>query len=737
MPVSSPSSHAKRKTLSTIQHEWRREEESKKWRREEESKKWRREEESKKWRREEEKKQTEQKHQGQTDLKNATATLATLSERVTVFEENASATTEPPSRRYSIATIIACLGALATILVAVVDSTGYAGYATNENWRLVIGFFGSMGGALYRATQVVLVIGSGIPALVTLFQTARREREQLTRLAAGFTTFAAGIALGTASIIVGVERIPVPFITLHGSLVAASLLLTLAALSHLLGARIRFSERESLHTIALPKSAKKIERGAVKNVAVSLLAKGHSVLVTEGEMVPVDGVVLEGSGLVDEHVLLSTLVPAQKKPGARLYAGTRIMKGRFLMTVSATADATVLSQLQHSPDDTLDRTRAEEAVRLVRVTGWGGIALAIVFGIAGGLISIFYGLILASALLAGSACSAVSASALGHRSASTAVARTGARIRSGDALAKLATVDTVVLEKTGVITTGRVNVEHVVSFRPYTQQQVLNLAAAVEVHSESLVGKTIVSFSRQMGAISLQRADDVEEEEGRGIRGRVSGKDIIVGTVAYAQEQNVRVPHDALSVAEEGKSIYIVAQEKDVIGFIALRDATREETESALAAIRSSRRSIVMLTSDHRVTAESRARAVHIDTVIADVAPRAKDAALAALRKEGKRIALVALNPQPSAEVSIVLFDGRTDNPLTGDIVVRHDDLTVVSAVFDALDRESALYSSTVRLARGIASAGLVLGVLAPYLVWILGVFSSTLEEKRNLCKLH
>ena len=570
-------------------------------------------------------------------------------------------------------------------------------------------------------TSAVVAAALTLPAIVMLILGARYEHEQLTRSAARYTAFGAILAfIGTLYLLLTTTTVTVLLLAVPTWLVSAGLLLAIASAAEALFKRSRLPAREESRAVKLPLEARKIERGAARVVAISTLKRGSIILVTEGEIVPVDGVVLEGSGLVNEHALTSAQAPIQKLPGSQFFAGSTVTHGRFLVTVHTTSEETVLGQLQAQPVDALDTILQARAQTSVHTIGRGGIILGAVIGsVASVFLAPAVGVMIIGATTVSAGTNAVRASAATQYSVLNAVAHSGARVRTADALMKLSSVDTVVVEKTGVLTTGIMAVEHVVSFKPYTQQQVLNLAAAIEAHSDTRLGKTIVGFSRSMGAISLQRADDVKEEEGAGMSGTVSGKEIIVGTVAFARRRKVRVPKDALGSADEGKSILIVAQDKDAIGFIALSDAARDETTDAITALLSHRH-VVMLTSDHKATADAHARVVGITDVIADVAPAKKGTEIAKLRAAGKKVALVALVPRAEADVSIVLFDGRAQSPIAGaDIIVRHDDLSAVASIFSALDTEKAAYERHARQVRLTAGASFLIAVAMPPVAWL------------------
>jgi Cu+-exporting ATPase len=236
-----------------------------------------------------------------------------------------------------------------------------------------------------------------------------------------------------------------------------------------------------------------------------------------------------------------------------------------------------------------------------------------------------------------------------------------------------------------------VTVEHVVSFKPYTQQQVLNTAAALELHSEHRFARAIVSFARSMGALGFQRVTDAVEEPGAGITGTLNGKSVLVGSVAFTRKNKINVPEAAMLHAEEGKTIVLVAADRIVFGYIALVEATKEETARVVQSIHRDGKQVVLLSGDHKLTAEAHAKAVGITEVIADATPAKKAVAYQKLRADGRVVASVANDVRVDAAVSLVVFTPRTKPSIVdkADILIRSDDLSTLEALSSALADET------------------------------------------------
>lgn len=469
--------------------------------------------------------------------------------------------------------------------------------------------------------------------------------------------------------------------------------------------------------IILPSKAHKIERGEAKAVRVSELRANHLVLVATGERIPVDGVILEGEASIDESALTGAVTAVNKLPGMHAYAGSVVRSGRILVTVHAVGAETLAMRLQSIPGGAFENGASTKALRGVALAAGIGFGVSVASGLAlffvtNSLVAAVTGFALGLTLGAGAA---LAHSALATRAIDAVVARTGARVRTQGALQKLAEADTIVLERSGVLSAGTVSVEHVISFKPYTQQQVLNTAAALELHSEHRFARAIVSFARSMGAIGFQRVTDAAEEPGAGITGELNGKQVLVGSVAFIRKNKINVPEAAMLHAEEGKTIVLVAADRIVFGYIALVEATKEETARVVESIRRDGKQVVLLSGDHKLTAEAHAKSVGITEVIADATPAKKAVAYQKLRADGRVAASVANDVRVDAAVSLVVFTPRTKPSIVdnADILIRSDDLTTLEALSSALSDEVRARRVVPRIAwitGGVALVGACVG---------------------------
>ncbi len=494
---------------------------------------------------------------------------------------------------------------------------------------------------------------------------------------------------------------------------SALLALCVSALAFVAWRRALLPASATHEIVRLPTKAQKIERGIAKQVLIRDVKEGNLLLFVAGERLPIDGIIADGNAHVDESAVTGTLTPVLKVVGMHVFAGSTLRSGRILVNVKAIGPETMLAQLQARPSDELEKSltlAAASAQRAVVVaSAILGIALAAAGYFFGGSISALTGLAIA---LAPGALAATIVGALGTRSVSAAVMNTGARVRTPHALARVAQADTLVIERTGVLTSGSVRVEHVVSFRPYTQQQVLNTAAALELHSEHRHAAAIVSFARGMGAVGFQRVDDVREEVG-GVTAQLNGKRVVAGNLTFVHKHGVDTPPEALEHAAEGKTIIIVASDGITMGYIALVEPTRAESKQVIAALQKLGVHVMLLTGEPQAVAKANAAAIGIIDVVADATTAVKLETYVRLRSEGKTVIAVSTVARPEVAVSIVVFAQRSTavSVAGADIVVRSDDLSTLEHIVTAVRAETLISKQTLRHARiiGVLSAAAII----------------------------
>jgi Cu+-exporting ATPase len=472
---------------------------------------------------------------------------------------------------------------------------------------------------------------------------------------------------------------PATWLSGHVYFEAAAAVVLFVLLGKLLEARARRSLSSAVRgLIALvPDRATKLaDDGSEQSALVASLVRGDRVRVRPGERIPIDGVVVEGHSAIDEAMLTGESLPVDKQPGALVYAGTINTMGALVVRASEVGEQTKLAGIVAA----LDRAHGARApiARLADVVAgrFVPIVLAIatltlalwwafdptVSGFASAIERFVAVLVIACPCALGLATPAAVAVGTGR------AAELGMLIRGGAALEAASRIDTVLLDKTGTLTTGHPTLSEIVVVPDYLSEAgVLALAAAVERFSEHPLARAVVAGARERG-LPIAPADHVEAEIGKGVRGRVGDAWVLVGTTSLMADDGIDVgPLEpfAAALAEQGHTPSFVAVDGVLAGLIALADRPSEHASGVLAKLRSLGIEVAMLTGDRRATAHAIGRDLGIERIHAELAPTDKLAIVEQLRAEGRIVAMVGdgINDTPAlaaAHVGVAV-GGATD----------------------------------------------------------------------------
>jgi Cu+-exporting ATPase len=474
---------------------------------------------------------------------------------------------------------------------------------------------------------------------------------------------------------------------------AVVIIIALVLAGRALEARARRQTSEALQNLVRlqPTTATIIRADQEESVPLEALRPGDVVLVRSGERVPVDGVVLDGTAVVDESMLTGESMPVTRGVGAAVTGGTLNRSGAIRLRATRVGPDSTLAQIVRLMRDAqasrapiqhlADRVSAVFVpvvllISLLTVTVWIGFAgpAAVVPAFAAGVAV----LIIACPCAMGLAVPTAVMVATGRAGA------LGILIKGGEALQRLSEVTTIVLDKTGTLTEGRPAVTDVVALDGRSDA-LLQKAAAVESLSEHPLAAAIVQSASAL-ADAYPAAADFRGEPGRGVAGIVEGKLVLVGSAAWLEEH--RVPAAVLRpdierLSGAGRSVVLVAEAGVAAGLIAIADPLRPEAKEAVAALERAGFAVVMLTGDRRATAEHIAADAGIRSVIADVLPEGKVAAIQNLQAAGQTVAMAGdgVNDAPAlaqADVGIAMGSG-TDIALdAADVALMRGDLRLV-----------------------------------------------------------
>ena len=473
---------------------------------------------------------------------------------------------------------------------------------------------------------------------------------------------------------------------------SAAMILTLITVGKMLEARAKGKTTDALASLMklAPKTATLLRGGEEVTVPIEAVKKGDFFLVRPGEQIPVDGTVCEGHSAVNESALTGESIPVDKAVGDTVYSGTINESGVLRCEAARVGEDTTLSQIIRMVSDA-SATKAPIAKIADKVSGIFvptviGIALVslVVWLIAGESISFALGKAIA-VLVISCPCALGLATPVAIMVGTGKGAKNGILFKTAASLEETGRVKTVVLDKTGTITSGAPTV---VSIHPegITETALLSYAYALEKNSEHPLAKAI----RERALTEGLTADEVEDftiYPGNGLTARLRGEAIFGGNLRFMEGKadiSDTLSAKAQALAEEGKTPLFFAKNGNILGMIAVADVIKEDSPAAIKELQNMGIRVVMLTGDNERTAAAIGREVGVDEVIAGVMPDGKEAVVRALCEKGK-VAMVGdgINDAPAltrADIGIAIGAGTDIAIDAADVVLMKSRLSDVPA---------------------------------------------------------
>jgi Cu+-exporting ATPase len=487
---------------------------------------------------------------------------------------------------------------------------------------------------------------------------------------------------------------------------AAAIIVSLTLMGQILELKARSSTSAALKALLglAPKTARRLRAdGTEEDIPLTHVHVGDRLRVRPGEKVPVDGEVIEGRSSVDESMLTGEPIPVEKAVGAKVIGATLNGVGTMVIRADKVGSDTVLAQIVGLVAQA-QRSRAPMQRLADKVSFWfvlAVLAIAVVTFIAWGVFgpepSWTYAVVNAVAvLIIACPCALGLATPMSIMVATGRAAQAGVLFRDAEAIERLRTIDTLVVDKTGTLTQGRPVFQEVIGHDGFSGDEVLRLAASLEQGSEHPLADAIVAEARRRN-LELTGAEDFESVTGRGVRARVSGRSVALGSAALMQESGAEVgalAEQAERLRVEGATAMFLAVDGRAAGMIAVADPIKDSTPAAVKALRADGLRIVMATGDSVTTAEAVARRLGLDEVHGEVRPQDKAALVAELRAQGRRVAMAGdgINDAPAlagADVGIAMGTGT-------DIAMSSAQVTLVKGDLSAIARAREISRATV-----------------------------------------
>ncbi|MFL5215622.1 MAG: heavy metal translocating P-type ATPase [Microvirga sp.] len=474
---------------------------------------------------------------------------------------------------------------------------------------------------------------------------------------------------------------------------AAAVITVLVLLGQVLELRAREATSGAIRALLdlAPKTARRIRPdGTEEEVRLDEVHVGDRLRVRPGEKVPVDGDVVEGRSAVDESMVTGESMPVTKEVGAKVIGGTMNQSGGLVIEVQKVGRDTLLSQIVQMVADA-QRSRAPIQRLADQVAGWfvpavivAAIAAFIAWFAFGPEPRLAFGLVAAvSVLIIACPCALGLATPMSIMVGVGRGAQAGVLIKSAEALERMEKVDTLVVDKTGTLTEGKPKVTAIVTADGLDENEALRLAASVERSSEHPLADAIVRHATER-KIKLADVTNFDAPTGKGARGTVDGKSVVLGNPTYLASLGIIT--DTLGVESkrlrsEGATVITMALDGKPAALFAVADPIKASTPEALKALAADGIKVIMLTGDNRTTATAVARKIGITEVEAEVLPDQKSAVVTKLQKAGRSVAMAGdgVNDAPAlaaADVGIAMGTGTDVAMESAGVTLLKGDLT-------------------------------------------------------------
>lgn len=486
---------------------------------------------------------------------------------------------------------------------------------------------------------------------------------------------------------------------------SAGMILTLVTVGKYLEERSKGKTTGAITALlALAPDVAVVRRGGTEvTVATDQIKAGETVIVRQGGRIPVDGTVVKGSGSVDESALTGESMPVEKTAGSKAVSATVLTSGYLEMTADRVGADTTLSQIirlmEQAASTKAPISRLADKISAVFVPAVISIAVAaaLLWAAAGGMGVRFCLSIGIAVLVISCPCALGLATPVAITVATGKAAEKGILIKSAASLELMGRVNTVVLDKTGTVTEGKPRVTDVLCAANVTEEELLCAAASLEKPSGHPLADAIVKEAERR-SIPLCAVSDFAAVAGGGVQAVQDGKTLYAGNDRYMESigaDTAALRAAAEMLAAQGKTPLYFAEDRQLLGVIAVADVVKPDSAAAIAALRRSGCEVVLLTGDNQRTAEAIARQVGVDRVIAQVLPQDKARCIEDLQKAGRLVAMVGdgVNDAPAlvtADVGLAIGAGT-------DVAIESADVVLMrSSLMDIVDA-AALSRATLR----------------------------------------
>ena len=475
---------------------------------------------------------------------------------------------------------------------------------------------------------------------------------------------------------------------------SAAMILTLITLGKYFEKRSKGQTKKSLEALMdlAPKKARILVDGNEKEIPVEDLKKGDLILVRPGESIAVDGIIKEGSSLVDESAITGESIPVNKNVGDEVISATINKQGSFVFEALKVGEDTTLSKIIELVNEANESKApiSKLADKISAVFVPTVIIISIITFIIWMMLG--YGFefslnLAISVLVISCPCALGLATPMAIMVATGKSAEYGLLFKNAESLENLHKVDTILLDKTGTITEGKPQVTDIIT--ELDENEFIKLASSMEIKSEHPLSNAINEFAKEKNIQNIEVLD-FESISGKGIKAKYNNEIYYGGNISLMKEKNINLnsyQEKSDKLSNEGKTSMYFANEKEVIGIIAVQDRPKSLSKIAIDEMKKMGYEIRMITGDNEKTAEAIRKSLNIDYKYAEVLPEDKEKEVKKLKNEGKKVLMVGdgINDAPAlarSDVAMAIGNGTDVAIESADVIlIKNNILDIVSAI--------------------------------------------------------
>ncbi|MGI8367808.1 heavy metal translocating P-type ATPase [Priestia megaterium] len=524
----------------------------------------------------------------------------------------------------------------------------------------------------------------------------------------------------------------------------SAILITLILLGKLFEANAKGRSSEAIKKMMglQAKTAVVVRDGAEVEIPVEEVQKGEVIFIKPGEKVPVDGEIIEGQSALDESMLTGESVPVDKNIGDKVIGATLNKNGFLKIKATNIGKETALAQIIK----VVEEAQGSKAP-IQRLADYiSGIFVPIVVGIA--LLTFFVWYIwiapgefapalekLIAVLVIACPCALGLATPTSIMAGSGRAAEFGILFKGGEHLEATHKIDTILLDKTGTVTTGTPELTDVRIAQGYEENELLQLVASAERLSEHPLAQALVAGIKNKG-IEIQEPLSFEAIPGYGVKATVQERELLVGTRKLMNQYKVNIDtalEEMTNLEQEGKTAMLVALDGKYAGMLAVADTIKATSKEAVSRLKEMGLEVMMITGDNRQTAQAIAMQAGIEHVIAEVLPEGKAEEVKKLQQQGKKVAMVGdgINDAPAlalADIGMAIGTGTDVAMEAADITLMRGDLMSIAAAIEMSRKTISNIKQNLFWAMGYNTLGIpiaAVGLLAPWVAGAAMAFSS------------